>query len=73
DPELRETTARVLIMVGGKEIGMMKDSARKLHEIIRGSTLKVLDDRGHGETSLLHPREYCNLVLDFVKPARKSG
>jgi hypothetical protein len=51
--------------VGGKELPIMKKSAVLLHDTIKGSQLNVIDKYGHGEISLIHPREYLDLLEQF--------
>lgn len=64
--EIRETKSKVMIIVGGKEIGIMKKSAKTLHEMISGSQLVTMKDMGHGEISLVHKNEYLKLILSFI-------
>lgn len=59
---LKETTAKVRIVVGGKELGIMKKSARALNEAIPGSEKIELPNYGHGELSLVHADEYVDLL-----------
>lgn len=57
----------VLILVGQKEIGIMKKSATLLHSKLKNSQLKILSNYGHGELSLVHPDEYVKMIKDFIK------
>jgi len=59
---LCKTKAKTLILVGEKELSIMKKSASLLHETINNSFLKVLARRGHGEISLIYPEKYINLL-----------
>lgn len=68
---ISNTKAKVMIIVGNKELGIMRKSARKLHEVIAGSELILIPNMGHGEISLLHPIEYVELIRNFVEQ-RKS-
>jgi pimeloyl-ACP methyl ester carboxylesterase len=63
---ISNTKAKVMIMVGGKEIGIMRKSAKRLNEVIAGSVLKILPDMGHGEISLLHPERYVELIVNSL-------
>ena len=65
-PAIRKTTARVLVVVGEKELGIMRSSARMLHEAIDGSSLYVAKGMRHGELSLRHPDDYAKHVEAFV-------
>ena len=62
-----KTTAKVLIAVGEKEIGVMKKSARLLHETIRGSELCMAQGLKHGELSLGQPDQYVEWVGRFIR------
>ncbi len=61
------TKAKVLIIVGEKEISIMIKSANKLHEAISGSKLHVAQGLKHGELSIVYPQEYTKIVKEFVK------
>ncbi|MBZ9623785.1 alpha/beta hydrolase [Clostridium sp. FP2] len=62
---LCNTKAKTLILVGGKELSVMKKSASLLHETINCSFLKVIEKSGHGEISLIYPDKYLNLLQQF--------
>lgn len=64
-PTLRNTHANTLILVGEKELSIMKKSANLLHETIKGSSLKVIKKSGHGEISLAQTDQYIDLILKF--------
>jgi pimeloyl-ACP methyl ester carboxylesterase len=64
-PTLCNTKAKTLILVGEKELSIMKKSAALLHNTINGSCLKVIEKSGHGEISLLYPDKYLELLQDF--------
>jgi pimeloyl-ACP methyl ester carboxylesterase len=55
---ISETKAKVLVMVGEKEIGIMRKSASILHETIPHSKLYIAPKMGHGEMSLRYPQRY---------------
>jgi pimeloyl-ACP methyl ester carboxylesterase len=59
---LCNTKSKTLILVGEKELSIMKKSASLLHETINGSFLKVIKKSGHGEISLIYPDKYLNLL-----------
>jgi pimeloyl-ACP methyl ester carboxylesterase len=65
-PSLTNTSAKTMILVGSKEQGKMKRSAEILHDMIPGSTYKVLAGYSHGELSLNHPQEYTELLKRFL-------
>ncbi|MFZ2539179.1 MAG: alpha/beta hydrolase [Oscillospiraceae bacterium] len=60
-----KTKAKVLIIVGSKELGIMKKSANRLHSIIENSELYIADKMGHGEISLLQHQKYLALIKNF--------
>jgi pimeloyl-ACP methyl ester carboxylesterase len=62
---LSDTKAKVLIAAGEKELGVMKKSARLLHEAIPGSELCLLPGLRHGEWSLKQPKAYTKKLLAF--------
>lgn len=62
---LCKTKAKTLILVGGKELPIMKKSAKLLHNTIEGSFFEVITNRGHGEFSLIHPDKYIDLLQQF--------
>jgi hypothetical protein len=51
--------------VGGKEIGSMRASARKLCSAIPGCQMYLAEGMRHGELSLRHPEEYLKLLEKF--------
>ena len=65
-PAISQTRARVLVIVGEKEVGVMRASARGLSEAIGGSRLHVAKGLRHGEFSLRHPDDYVKLILEFI-------
>jgi len=64
-PSFSGVQAKVLVIVGEREIRAMRSSARKLHEAARGSQLYVAKGMRHGELSLGHPAEYVKLLEEF--------
>ena len=61
------TKAKVHICVGQREQGIMIRSARKLHELIPGSTWEILPKLYHGEYSINHAKEYADKVCALVE------
>jgi pimeloyl-ACP methyl ester carboxylesterase len=66
-PELCNTKAKTIILVGEKELSIMKKSAKLLHDTIKGSSLKVIEKSGHGEISLIHTDRYIDLIKCFFE------
>ncbi|MEG1895666.1 MAG: alpha/beta hydrolase [Oscillospiraceae bacterium] len=64
---IANTGAQVLIIVGEKELGVMKRSAELLHQTIKASKLYIAPKCKHGEISLAHPKEYVELLESFFK------
>ncbi|OJD64230.1 alpha/beta fold hydrolase [Bacillus sp. NH11B] len=64
---LCKTKAKTLILVGEKELSIMKKSAALLHATINDSLLKVIKKNRHGEISLIHPDKYLDIVQHFLK------
>jgi len=69
-PELASTTAKATILVGSKEQKTMLRSAEILHDAIPNSTLQILQQYGHGEFSLNHPKDYVDLLTYMVSSLR---
>ncbi|HWR18954.1 MAG TPA: alpha/beta hydrolase [Clostridia bacterium] len=59
---ISNTKSKVLIVVGEKEIGIMRKSAKRLHETIQGSELYIAPAMKHGELSLVNPEKYVALL-----------
>lgn len=64
---ISDTKARVLVIVGEKELRIMKKSSRRLHEVIADSELYIASNLGHGGISLLCPERYVVLITDFFQ------
>ncbi|EQB86116.1 pimeloyl-ACP methyl ester carboxylesterase [Clostridium punense] len=64
---LGNTKAKTLILVGEKELSVMKKSAILLHHTIKGSYLKIIEKSGHGEISLIHTDSYIDLLRGFFE------
>ncbi|MDD3430388.1 MAG: alpha/beta hydrolase [Oscillospiraceae bacterium] len=65
------TKAKVLVIVGEKELGIMKKSARLLHQKIPNSRLFVAVKQKHGEWSLRHTSEYIQQIKAFWQENEK--
>lgn len=64
-PTLCNTKTKTLILVGEKELSIMKKSAKLLHNTIKGSSLKIIEKGSHGEISLVHTDMYIELLQRF--------
>lgn len=63
---IKNTTAKVLILVGEKEISIMKKSASLINVTISYSVIEVLSGYRHGELSLCHPELYTKIITKFL-------
>ncbi|WKY45387.1 alpha/beta hydrolase [Eubacteriaceae bacterium ES2] len=63
--DITKTKAKVLIVVGQKELGIMKKSAQLLSREISHSRLYVAKGMKHGELSLKYPERFVGLILTF--------
>lgn len=64
---IKKTKSNIMIIVGEKELSIVKKSARILNEKIPGSTLYFSLRMGHGEFSLVHPTEYVEVIKEFFQ------
>lgn len=62
---IANTKSKVLMIAGEREIGTIKKSARRLHEVIKGSELYIAPAMKHGELSLMYPEKYVELIKSF--------
>ena len=60
-----KTQAKVLIIAGEKEIGLIKKSAKLLHDKIPNSVLHISPRKKHGELSMSYSTEYVKIMNDF--------
>lgn len=63
---IHNTNTKVLIIVGKKELSIMKKSAIKLNDMIINSELYIGEGMRHGEISLVHTKKYLKLIKSFV-------
>lgn len=64
---LTQTNAKVLIIVGEKELGMMRKSAEMLHSKIPESRLYIVPKLKHGELSLVYQQRYVECLTGFFE------
>ncbi|WP_338750475.1 alpha/beta hydrolase [Bacillus sp. FJAT-52991] len=62
---LKETNAKVLIIVGSKELKIMKKSAQVLKKTIPKSTLYIAEGMNHGGISLIHYQKHLEIIESF--------
>ena len=63
---IKYTQARVLVIVGEKELKIMKESAIAINDVILDSNLYVAKGMNHGEFSLLNSDLYIQILRDFL-------
>lgn len=64
--EIKRTKAKVLVIVGQKEITVMQKSALMLHRAIPNSHLYIAPDMKHGELSLTQPEQYVEQLEQLL-------
>jgi pimeloyl-ACP methyl ester carboxylesterase len=69
---ISHTKSKVLIIVGKKEMKIMKKSAIQLSQMIPGSVLKIIEGMGHGEISLVHPTQYVELLNHLLNSGNQE-
>lgn len=62
---LKKSKANVLIIVGEKELGIMKKSAKLLNDTLPCSRLYIAEHMGHGECSLAYSKTYLKKVEEL--------
>ena len=65
---IRGCTAQVSVLVGKKEPGSMKHSAKQIHEAIPGSSLHILPGLQHGEFSLCRGSDNVGFLRNAMTP-----
>ena len=66
-PGLSETTAKAMIVAGGKEQKSIRDSAKLLRDAIPGSRMEILPGLRHGDLSINKPEQYVKILTDWIK------
>ncbi|MCR5492058.1 MAG: alpha/beta hydrolase, partial [Streptococcus sp.] len=61
---LKDSLARVRIIVGEKETKKMQSSAKMLHDILPDSHLEIKSGLVHGQYSINHPDLYVKELLE---------
>ena len=64
---IKTCTAKTFVIVGDKEIRIMKKSSQFIHQTLQYSTLKVLPKLAHGEFSINHAEEYAKIISMLVE------
>lgn len=63
---IKNSKAKVLVIVGGRELKIMRKSAVRLNECIPNSKLFIKEGMKHGELSLVHPEQYVDEIISFM-------
>lgn len=63
---IRHCTAKVCILVGGREKNAMRKSAGMIHQALQGSILQVLPGLYHGEFSINQGTDYAKQIRELV-------
>jgi len=61
-----KSLVKTLVLVGGKELSIMKKSAIKLSKMLKHSTLKIIPNYTHGEISIIKPDNYFELFKTHI-------
>jgi len=64
---LKDIQTRVRIFAGGKENRRMKASAKKLCQLIPGSSVEILRGLHHGEFSINYAEQYAEKLRCFIR------
>ncbi|MEH6942065.1 hypothetical protein, partial [Bacillus sp. JJ722] len=64
--DLKETNVKALIIVGSKEIRIMKKSEQILKKAIPKSTLYIAEGMNHGEISLVQYEKHIEIIESFL-------
>ena len=72
--KIENSNAKTLVLVGERELSIMRKSAIRLSKVLKYSSLKIIPSYSHGEISISNPDEYIKLlkshfchVFDFEK------
>jgi len=64
---IAKTTAKVLIIVGEKEIKLMQKSAQILKSKIPNSELLISKQMKHGELSIVNPQKFVEIIKNHLR------
>ena len=64
-PNLAETTAKVKIVAGSRELKNILDSVKLIHQAIPSSQLEILPGLRHGDLSINHPEWYVQMLKEW--------
>ena len=64
---ISDTTAKVYVFSGSREIGQIKRSAELIHRNVPDSELVILDGMYHGQFSINHGKEYAERIIKALE------
>lgn len=64
---IKNCTANVYVLVGGKENNTMQKSAEIIHKALQESILQVLPELYHGEFSINQGKDYANKIRELIR------
>ena len=64
---IKNCTANVYVLVGGKENNTMQKSAEIIHKALQESILQVLPGLYHGEFSINQGKDYANKIREIIR------
>ena len=68
---LKNTKAKVLVVVGKKERSIMKKSANMINRKIETSMIEIIPNYSHGELSINNPEHYVSMINELVKDEKQ--
>ena len=63
---IKNCTAKVHVLIGGKENRVMRKSSEIIHQAVPNSTLQILPGLYHGEFSINHGNAYADKIREIV-------
>ena len=63
---IKNCTAKVYVLIGGKENNTMQKSAKIIHQTLQESILQVLPELYHGEFSINQGKDYANKIREII-------
>ena len=68
--KLVNSNAKTLVLVGDKELSIMKKSAVLLSKTLKSCTLKFIPNCSHGEISIIHAMNYLDILKQHFENAK---
>lgn len=64
---IKDCTAKTLILVGSKELPIIKRSGRLLESLLPDASYKCLKSSRHGELGINHPKAFTKMLLELIE------